>query len=387
MALSEIDQIKKTWERANNILVTFRHDPTHDGAASALALGRLLEKLGKHVEVVAPGWNPPAELRFLPYIDKVRPTIQHVRNFVIELPVETTPIKELSYQIKEGKLQISLTPKAGSWNPEDVTARSGAYRFDLICTVGTPDLKSLGTLFEQHTDFFYHVPIINFDHDPANEHYGQINHVDINTTAVGELLFELIKSMEYKHHIDEEVATCLLAGIITKTKSFKQSTVTPKTLGSAGELVALGAKHDLIMHHLYRTRTVPTLRLWGRALARLKHDLDTKFVWTVLTRQDFIHAGADPAALSGVIDELIVNVPDAQVACILYEDQQTANGRGVICLLHAKRPLKATELARELGAVGNNETAAIELKDKTLLEAEPLVTGKLREQLAKQNRG
>lgn len=382
MALTETKQIKEAWNRANSILITFHHDPSHDGAASALALCRVLKNLGKKVEVVAPGWKPPAEIKFLPEIDSVKSGLEDLQKFIIELPVHETPVKELSYEVQNGKLVISLVPKTGTWHPDHVESRAGEYRFDLICTVGAPDLKSLGALFHKHADFFYHVPILNIDHDPANEHFGQINHVDINATSNGELIYNLAKKIDHQL-IDEHAATCLLAGMITKTKSFKTPNVTPKTLRTASELITRGAKHDKIVHNLYRTRTVSMLRLWGRALARLKHD-QAGLVWTMLTRQDFVHAGADPEALNGVIDELLVNSPDAQVVLIIYENPKTTD-KGIVGMLHAKRPLKALELTKTFGGAGSRDTVAFELKDKNLVEAEPLITKTLKEQLTKLN--
>lgn len=380
MSLNETQQIFEAWKRADSILIAFQHDPHHDGAASALALSSILKKMGKRVDVVCDGWLCPTEIQFLPDTILIKQKLEQIQKFVIEVDVSQTPIKELSYDVKEGKLRITLVPKTGNWQAGNVSSKPADYRFDLICTVGTPDLESLGKLFKIHPDFFYHTPIINFDHNPGNEHYGQINHININTTAVCELLFELINKID-RHLIDEPVATCLLTGMIGKTKSFKTANVTPKTLGIASELVALGAKRELIVHHLYRTRTVPVLRLWGRALARLKHDPSTKLVWTVLSRQDFLHAGADAAALPGVIDELIINAPEARVAIILHEHATEENQ--IAGLLHTERPYSATDLGSELHGTGTKETIHFTIPNKTLIEAEPYVTNLVKQQLEK----
>lgn len=377
MALTDKEQIFEAWKRANDVLVAFRPDPHHDGAASALAIGEILKKMGKRVEIVAANFTPQ-QLGFLPGADAIKPRLEHLQKFIIEIGLEKTPLKEWSYDVRDDTLRIHLVPTQGTWRADDIRAEPGDYRFDLICTIGTPDLDSLGTLFGEHTDFFYHTPIVNIDHDPANEHYGQINHVDINATAVGEVLYDLITGVA-RHLIDEHIATCLLTGMIGKTRSFKTPNVTPKTLSTASELVAIGARREEIVHHLYRTRTVPILRLWGRALARLKHDAPTKLVWTLLSRQDFITAGADATALPGVIDELIINAPEARVALILYEDEKST---GTIGLLHAERPLSALELGKPFGSGGTRETVEFKLTDKTLIETEPMVTGALKERLA-----
>ena len=195
MALNEATQIKEAWKQANTILITFAQDSSHDGVASALAIGRALETMGKRVEIVAQDFRVPAETSHLQGIEKVKSGIEHLQKFVIEVPVHETKIKELSYEVKDGKLYISLIPKKGTWKPEHVVSRAGEYRFDLICTIGAIDLKSLGNLFHGHTEFFYQVPVINIDHNSANECYGQINHVNINATSCGETIYYLLKEI------------------------------------------------------------------------------------------------------------------------------------------------------------------------------------------------
>lgn len=384
MALTPTQQIYEAWQRANRVLIAFQHNPVHDGAASALALGAILQKMNKEVVVVADQWNTPQELKFLPGIDRVQSHLEQIQPFIIEVDVKNTSMKNISHDTTDGKLRITLTPQSGTWKIDDVMAGPDDYQFDLICTVGAPDLESLGAVYHQHADFFYHIPIINIDHNPANEHYGQINHVDINATAAAEVLFNLVNDLD-RHLIDEHVATHLLTGMISKTRSFKTTNVTPKTLQVASELVAIGARRDEIVHHLYRTRTVPVLRLWGRALARLKHAPEARLVWTMLSRQDFFLAGADASMLSGVIDELIINAPEAQCALILYEDLENGTPQKINGLLHAKQPLKVRELAKPFGGTGGSDIISFTLPNKQLFEAEPMVTSVLKEQLTKQS--
>ena len=126
-----------------------------------------------------------------------------------------------------------------------------------------------------------------------------MNVVDVTAAACGEVCHDLVEMIE-PGLMDEEVATAFLTGMIAKTKSFKAANVTPKTLQTASKLMARGAKRDLIMQQLYKTRSVGTLRLWGRALARLKTDEKERVVWTMISQQDFLHAGAQEEDLSDV---------------------------------------------------------------------------------------
>ena len=69
-----------------------------------------------------------------------------------------------------------------------------------------------------------------------------------------------------EEHITKEVATALLTAMIDSTRSFTSDSVKPHTLKTASKLMALGADRQYIIHNLYRTKTIGSLKLWGQAL-------------------------------------------------------------------------------------------------------------------------
>ena len=81
------------------------------------------------------------------------------------------------------------------------------------------------------------------------------------------ILFNLITDYS-RDLVDEDIATCLLAGLIAKTKSFKTQNITPQSLAISSQLLAMGAKREEIVNKLYRSRSLNVLKLWGRVLAR-----------------------------------------------------------------------------------------------------------------------
>ncbi|MEK9131001.1 MAG: hypothetical protein AAB429_02700, partial [Patescibacteria group bacterium] len=295
----------------------------------------------------------------------VHQNIPNLHDLTIELDLSTAEMESVRHDVQNGKLIIYVTPKAGMWKTEHVIVRPSRYSYDLIVCLGMEDLTACGHLFNDSADFFYQTPIINIDHSTANEHYGQVNFVNVTAASVGEVCQEMILQIN-PALLDADIATSFLTGMISKTKSFKTRSVTPKTLASASQLLEAGARREEIIHHLYRTRSVPTLRLWGRALARLKNDQTHKLVWTLLTAQDFVHAGADEADLPEVIDELITTTPEAETVLLLYE-----NAAHHICgILRAHPPAHATKLLSTFGATGNAEEARVCLTTMSLVEAE-----------------
>lgn len=341
MAQEVLQQISQRLQESEHTLIAFPYagggKESGDALGSALALFGYLQKIGKPADVVASGFEMPARLAFLPHIQKVEPYLAKPQTYTLRVKTEKAKLKELSYGLKEGALEIYLTPEHGVLKPEDIKLHESKYKYDTIITVDAPDLPSLGKLFEEHSSLFYGNPIINIDHHASNEQYGQINLVDINAAATGEIIADMFKRIG-SHHIDEHIATNLFAAIFLKTQGFKNPAITPNTLKVAAELIQLGARREEIMRHVYRSRTITALRLWGRALAHLKHDPQTKLTWSTLTAREILESGGDVRELPDVIEELIFTSPEASLVALIYEE---AEGRICVLLAAKKGPAMA----------------------------------------------
>lgn len=355
-------------KRAERPLIVLRETPHPDDFASAFGVAAVLHKLGKQVDILSAGMGMPKNLAFLAADNEVRTDLPNIRSLTVQVNLSSAKVDELSYNVEGDELRIHVTPKHGSWSSEDVRISTTGYRYDLIIMLGVPDVTSLGAVATDYADFFFNTPIINLDHAGANEHHGHLNLVDISAVANGEACFELFSRID-AGLIDEHIATCFLAGMIAKTKSFKTPNVTPKTLKVAGALMNSGAKRDEIVEKLYRTRSVETLRLWGRALARLKADHDHHIAWTLLTKQDFVAAGTSEDALDDIVEELLETTPEAQIIAILYEH---ADGH-VAARLHTERPHDALHLGAPFKASGTREAARLTIALTDIVEAEKLL--------------
>jgi phosphoesterase RecJ-like protein len=170
--------------------------------------------------------------------------------------------------------------------------------------------------------------------------------------------------------LDEKIAHCLLTGMISETHSFKTQTVTPSTLNIAGKLMNLGANRDTIVKHLYRTRSISALKLWGEALSHLQIDKNIGLAWTTLTREDFARSGAEETDLQGIIAELIGNSPEAKI--IINEPKNHDNKRIIHGLLSVDKQFDALELLRSFNPQGNKKTATFVIEHKTLKEVEEM---------------
>lgn len=376
MSLLPHEQFLAMLKRTERPVILLPEVAHADDFSAAFGLHALLTKLGKTPEIATSGGGAPKNLSFLGAKIPIHGDLPNITSLTINVDVASAKVDELSYAVDGNTLRIHLTPKSGTWSQEDVRVVTTSYRYDLIITIGAADLISLGELGGTYADFIFNTPVINIDHNPANEHFGQLNMVDMAAVANGEVCFELMSRVD-ESLIDEQIATCFLTGMIAKTKSFKTHNVTPRTLKVAGSLINIGARRDEIVEKLYRTRSVETLRLWGRALARLKVDAEHHIVWTLLTRQDFVNAGSDETALEDIVEELLATSPEAQVVAIFYEHHDGY----VAATLHAERPHDALQLGSPFKASGTREAVRLTLNNHEIVEAEKEVITHLQKSL------
>ncbi|OGF32751.1 hypothetical protein A2316_00895 [Candidatus Falkowbacteria bacterium RIFOXYB2_FULL_38_15] len=370
VALNLTQQIFETIKKSNHILVTFPKNWNGDAIASSLALRSILKKINKPiVDIACDGFNAPKNYSFLREAGEIKPAISNLRNLIINLDLSENEIGKVHYNKIGNKLNIYISPEHRNIDTKDLSATLSNYKYDLVIVLDSPDLESLGNVYHKNTDFFYSTPIINIDHSPANEQFGQINLVEVNSTSTAEILFNFLNSLN-SNLIDEDVATSLLAGMISETRSFKTPSVTPRALNIASQLVARGAKREEIIKNLYQTKTIGTLKLWGRALMRLKSDPSAKIVWSLLTRDDFITSGAEEEELPEVIDELISNSPEAEIVVLLYEVPHTnSNETRICCLVKTLKNVNAENLLAR-NTEGTKDFRKFYLNDKKLTEAE-----------------
>lgn len=368
--LTKEQQIFEQIKKAENILISFGKNWNKDGIASALALFLFFKKIGKKADIVAEE-NINKEknndiFSFLPESKKIKTEVEDLKKFIISLDISETKINQIKYNIDEDKKKLNfiISPVNGFFSEKDVSSSISGFKYDLIIVLDTPDLESLGKFYENNTDFFYKTPIINIDHGSNNEEFGQINHIELTSVSTAEILFSLFEKYEEKI-MDEDIATCLLTGIISKTKSFKTANITPKTLLITSKLISGGARREEIVNKLYRSKSINILKLWGRVLARLNSDLDSSLVWSVLTKIDFIKTGAKENDLQDVIEELIVNIPKAKIIVLIYENPEKTEQAETKFIVYSVKSINSFELIKRYNPKGTRKIAFANIKKPT----------------------
>lgn len=341
-----------------------------DSLAAALALRSFLKKLEKEVTLLSHA-QIPSRFDFLPESSEVVRRIDLTRSLVINVATKKTEVAELSYKKNPEQLSIFIKPVKGEFTPGDVTFDALSFPFELVILVGISNLEQLGEFYSQNAQLFFQTPLLNIDFRGSNENYGQLNMVDLTATSNSEIILDLINKFEGSL-IDENIATQLLAGIIAETNSFQHIRTTPQTFLKASQLVGLGAKQQEIVGHLYKSKSLGLLKLWGRVLARLKQDFDNLLVYSAVNQSDMARAGANEEDAAGIIKEMVSQLSFAKIFLFLKEESN--NQTTVFC--HTLIPINLLNLFSQfhpetLGpqtfkfripdAVGNAEKLALDL--------------------------
>lgn len=247
---------ERAWQliqHAGRILLLAHYNPDPDALGSALGLAHALTPLGKRC-VVACADPVPANYTFLPGRDQV----------VTELPDE---------------------------------------RFDLVVALDAGELSRYGALYERHQAFFDTATILNIDHHITSEGCGLVNIIDPRAAATAELLTVFLLNRGVA--IPPDAAECLLAGIITDTRSFEFDATTAQTLAAGGYLVARGAVPESIVKPMYRIKVLGQLRLYGHVLQTVQTAAGGRVIWAVLRESDLEAAGATPDMDDGLPSYLL----------------------------------------------------------------------------------
>lgn len=124
--------------------------------------------------------------------------------------------------------------------------------------------------------------IINIDHHPDNQIYGDLNWVDSKAGALGEMIFTLLEKLNVP--LDYSIAESLYTSILTDSGAFGYPNTTSKTHSIVSELVKFPININKINRKIYHEISVNVIRLLGRVLSSLKATKDKKILWSILTK-------------------------------------------------------------------------------------------------------
>ena len=223
--IENISKLKSLISTPKKILITTHRGPDGDAMGSSLAMSLFLKKLGHTVNVITP--NTYADfLHWMPGSKEV-----------------------LIYE--ENKKQS-----------EEVTKKA-----DLIFLL---DLSHINRI----SDFANCVErsnakkiLIDHHQDPELD-IADIIFSDTKACSTAQIVYELIKFMDFKDKINKDIAECLYTGIMTDTGSFKFSCTNAKTHNVIAELINAGADNSKIHDLIYDNSSANRMNLLGYCLSK-----------------------------------------------------------------------------------------------------------------------
>jgi phosphoesterase RecJ-like protein len=191
--------------------------------------------------------------------------------------------------------------------------------------------------------------IVNIDHHLGNKRFGRWNYVNESEAATGSLVLGVILSLGAPITVD--VATCLLATLISDTGCFQYSNASPHTMRLGAALIEAGADKDSITEQLYYTRTFEGQKVLGRALEEAVLT-DDGICYSIVTQAMLEEFGATHEDLEDVVGALRV-VEQCEIAALFKE---TVDGEYRLSMRSRGR-FNVMEIARSLGGGGHFRAA------------------------------
>lgn len=243
-----VEDIVREINSHHRFLLTTHIHPDGDAIGSLLAMGFLLEYLGK--EPVLFTEDPvPDQYLFLPGVER----ITHV------LPVLSS--------------------------------------IDACFVLDCGDSKRIGRVASQVLKIS---SVIVIDHHLKQHTFGDIHWVITEASAVGELIYHLIKATGID--ISYNIAVNLYVAILTDTGSFRYTATSSQTMRIAAEMIDLGVKPWWVSEMVYENYSANRFRLLSAVLSTLKTYYEGRVGLVSVSRDMFRVTGTSVEDTEGFVN-------------------------------------------------------------------------------------
>lgn len=302
---------------AKSVLIGTHLNPDGDALGSALTMSYILDQYGVKNELICNNLAP-YNLEFLPGIERVKltPTTEH------------------------HDLGIVL------------------------------DLDSLNRLGKTLPYFQACEKLVVIDHHVPHEEPGDLRIVDTDAPATALILYRLIRELDVP--VTESIATCLMAGIITDTGSFRYRNTTEESLHAAAELLHDRADLARVCDEVYQRKPLNAVKLLGRTLQNMRLDKNDQIAWSTLGAKDFSETGAIEQHTEGLVNELL-NINTVKIAALI---RQPSSDKLVRASVRSREGFDVAAAVREFGGGGHVNAAGVTF-ECNLDDAEKSLVGAL----------
>jgi bifunctional oligoribonuclease and PAP phosphatase NrnA len=163
---------------------------------------------------------------------------------------------------------------------------------------------------------------VMIDHHLEPEHFADYEKWDVRSASTAQMVFELINELGEKNLIDENIANCLYAGLMTDTGGFRHNNTTHKEFEIASELVSLGAKPSETAKNIYDTNSLERLRLTGFVLSQkliVLPEFNTAYM--TITWDELKKFGAQTGDTEGLVNYGL-SIKGIKMAVLMYDRRE-----------------------------------------------------------------
>ena len=292
-----IAAILEILRRGRRFLVCSHSRLDGDAVGSMLAMGLLLEQMGKRADLVSAD-RIPAYYRRLPGADAVR------------------------------------------------TARRVSGPYDAAILLECDSLER--TRLRGLESFFF----VNIDHHITGRRFAQMNWIDKDAVSVGEMVYRLARAAGAK--ITPQMAQCVYTTVLTDTGGFCYGALRADTFALARDLVEAGADPVAVAQQVYFSAPPSKLLLLGAALRNLKRE--GRLAWLWVTPRDVARSCAADEDCEGIVN-IALGIADVEAAVFLRELPDGS----VRASLRSKRRVNVAAIAARLGGGGHVNAAGCTL--------------------------
>jgi len=221
--MQNLDLFQAQLASPKNIVITTHHKPDADALGSSLGMANYLVKKGHQVQVITPS-DYPDFLKWMKGNDDV-------------LIFSEATSEKVADQIEKAEVIITLD-------------------FSVLSRI-----NEMGEMVRAAKGFK-----VNVDHHLEPEDFADFRLWNTKAAATCELCYELIVALGDEQLIDEEIANCLYAGIMTDTGGFRHPNTTQNVHEVVAKLISFGANNSQVSKNIYDKSTLNRLRFLGFAL-------------------------------------------------------------------------------------------------------------------------
>jgi hypothetical protein len=235
---NSLSRIQEIITKGRSFAILIPPSPPLDAVASATSLYLGLLKMGKIVSLGC-SQMPQSDLSAS---DKFQTNFATGGDsLMVSFPYSDGAIDKVDYNIQGNQFNLIVTPRPGypKLNSNQVNYSYTGGIIDVIITIDTPTLNSLGTVYIDNQNQFTGHDIINIDRHLTNAYFGTVNFVNKTISSVSELILSILQTIGVE--IDRDIATNIYAGIAASTNNFTSYSTNAETFEHIATLLRLGA--------------------------------------------------------------------------------------------------------------------------------------------------